>query len=205
MHAQTGYHIAFAHVSPAFRWYGPELYFDQLELRSKDDQPRARARRRRPGRRGHLAADSQRQAARRPHRARFAEHRQSARLGPTSFALASEIVLGGERAPSVGRSRLNDLPAGTLVIRHAVVTHAELELRSCRSSTLQDVNLDVRRGARGLALSFSAQLPPALGGSLSFSGTARGSGAHRQSGAGTRWRARSGISFPGGASCCRNI
>src|SRR5579859_322515 len=37
-HAQTGYHIAFAHVSPAFRWYGPELYFDRLELRSKDDQ-----------------------------------------------------------------------------------------------------------------------------------------------------------------------
>jgi uncharacterized protein YhdP len=38
VHAQTGYHIAFAHVSPAFRWYGPELYFDHLELRSKDDQ-----------------------------------------------------------------------------------------------------------------------------------------------------------------------
>src|ERR1700719_5148313 len=38
VHAQTGYHIAFAHVSPAFRWYGPELYFDQLELRSKDGQ-----------------------------------------------------------------------------------------------------------------------------------------------------------------------
>src|ERR1700733_14781773 len=36
--AQTGYHIGFAHVSPALRWYGPELYFDRLELRSKDDQ-----------------------------------------------------------------------------------------------------------------------------------------------------------------------
>ena len=35
---RIGYHIAFAHVSPAFRWYGPELYFDQLELRSRDDQ-----------------------------------------------------------------------------------------------------------------------------------------------------------------------
>ena len=38
VHDRIGYHIAFAHVSPAFRWYGPELYFDQLELRSKDDQ-----------------------------------------------------------------------------------------------------------------------------------------------------------------------
>jgi uncharacterized protein YhdP len=38
VHAQTGYHIGFARVSPAFRWYGPELYFDRLELRSQDDQ-----------------------------------------------------------------------------------------------------------------------------------------------------------------------
>ena len=36
MYGRTGYHIAFAHVSPAFRWYGPELYFDGLELRSSD-------------------------------------------------------------------------------------------------------------------------------------------------------------------------
>ena len=25
------------HVSPAVRWYGPELYFDRFELRSRDD------------------------------------------------------------------------------------------------------------------------------------------------------------------------
>ena len=33
VHEWIGYNIAFAHVSPAFHWYGPELYFDQLELR----------------------------------------------------------------------------------------------------------------------------------------------------------------------------
>src|SRR5215831_4927822 len=38
VHAQTGYHIAFARVSPSFRWYGPELHFERLELRSKDGQ-----------------------------------------------------------------------------------------------------------------------------------------------------------------------
>src|SRR5580658_11242109 len=38
VHTQTGYHIAFARVSPAFRWYGPELYFDRFELRSKDNR-----------------------------------------------------------------------------------------------------------------------------------------------------------------------
>src|SRR5258708_30247356 len=35
VHAQTGYNIAFAGVSPSFRWYGPELHFERLELRSK--------------------------------------------------------------------------------------------------------------------------------------------------------------------------
>src|SRR5258708_13185060 len=38
VHSQTGYHVAFAGVSPSFRWYGPELHFDRLELRSKDDR-----------------------------------------------------------------------------------------------------------------------------------------------------------------------
>src|SRR5450631_1148936 len=38
VHERIGYHISFARVAPAFRWYGPELYFDQLELRSKDDR-----------------------------------------------------------------------------------------------------------------------------------------------------------------------
>src|SRR5260370_7429346 len=37
LHAQTGYHIEFGGVSPSFRWYGPELHFERLELRSKDD------------------------------------------------------------------------------------------------------------------------------------------------------------------------
>src|SRR5450755_2734195 len=36
--AQTGYHIDFASVSPSFRWYGPELHFERLEPRSKDDR-----------------------------------------------------------------------------------------------------------------------------------------------------------------------
>ena len=38
VYRQTGYHIAFAGVSPALRWYGPELTFRRLELRSRDDR-----------------------------------------------------------------------------------------------------------------------------------------------------------------------
>src|SRR5208337_2848211 len=37
-HRQTGFYVDFADVSPAFRWYGPELYFDRLQVRSKDGQ-----------------------------------------------------------------------------------------------------------------------------------------------------------------------
>ena len=38
VHQQTGLHIRFSAVTPALRWYGPELRFDGLELRSGDDR-----------------------------------------------------------------------------------------------------------------------------------------------------------------------
>src|SRR5277367_1634007 len=97
LHAQTGFHVAFAHISPAFRWYGPELYFEQLELRSKDDQ---RVLARAAG--GRVAADiwqlirsgkllAGRIEVESPNIALV-------RLGPTRFAVASEIELGGDES-----------------------------------------------------------------------------------------------------------
>src|ERR1700683_2567097 len=38
VYRETGLHVAFEHVSPTLRWYGPELLFDHLELRSRDDR-----------------------------------------------------------------------------------------------------------------------------------------------------------------------
>src|SRR5258708_18964062 len=120
VHAQTGYHIGFARVSPAFRWYGPELYFDRLELRSKDDR---RVLARAAG--GRVAADvwqlirSGKLLAGRIEVE--APHIAVVRLGPTRFAVASEIELGGEDS-SLGSLKLSDLPAGRLVIRHAVLS-----------------------------------------------------------------------------------
>src|SRR5271163_194344 len=94
VHAQTGYHIAFAHVSPAFRWYGPELYFDRLELRSRDDQ-RVLAHAA-GGRIGvdvwQLLQNGKLFALRME---LDAPELSVARLGPSKFAIASEIVLGG--------------------------------------------------------------------------------------------------------------
>src|SRR5450631_2706969 len=119
LHAQTGYHIAFAHVSPAFRWYGPELYFDRLELRSKDDQ---RVLARAAG--GRVAADIWQLIRTGKLLAGRIEVDAPdiavVRLGSTRFAVASEIELGGEDSSWESLS-LSDLPAGRLVIRHAVL------------------------------------------------------------------------------------
>ncbi len=193
LHAQTGFHVAFAHVSPAFRWYGPELYFDRLELRSKDDQ---RVLARAEG--GRVAADIWQLIRSGKLLAGRIEVDSPVisvvRLGPGRFAVASEIQLGGEDS-SLGSLRLSDLPAGKLVIRHAVLSldHWNTQLPQL---TLQGVDIDVRRDARELALKFNAQLPPALGGSVSFEGHARGSGTLQS----LAWDALAkvrAVSFPG--------
>jgi uncharacterized protein (TIGR02099 family) len=171
VHVQTGYHIAFARVSPSFRWYGPELHFERLELRSKDDR---RVLARAAG--GRVAADIRQLISSGKLLAGRIELDSPniliARLGPTSFALASEIKLGGDEA-SVETLTLDDLPAGKLAIRHATVTMQDWNAALPRL-TLQDVNVDVRRGESGLTLGFNARLPPALGGTLRITGDAKG-------------------------------
>jgi len=171
VHSQTGYHIAFARVSPSFRWYGPELHFERMELRSKDD---ARVLARAGG--GRVAADIWQLLSSGKLLAGRIELDSPniviARLGPTSFALASEIKLGGNDA-SLETLTLDDLPAGKLAIRHAVVTMQNWNAALPRM-TLRDVNLDVRRGEAGLLVSFNGHLPPVLGGTLSIAGDARG-------------------------------
>ncbi len=193
VHSQTGYHIAFAKVSPSFRWYGPELHFERMELRSKDD---ARVLARAAG--GRVAADIWQLISSGKLLAGRIELDSPniviARLGPDSFALASEIKLGGDDS-SAETLRLNDLPAGKLAIRHAVVTmqnwNAALPLLA-----LQDVNLDIRRGDDGLSLICNGRLPADLGGTLYVSGNAH----DRRDAQTLEWnalvRARE-ISFPG--------
>jgi uncharacterized protein (TIGR02099 family) len=173
VHAQTGYHIAFARVSPSFRWYGPELHFERMELRSKDDR---RVLARAAG--GRVAADIwQLISSGKLLAGRIVLESPNiliTRLGPTSFALASEIKLGGDDA-SLETLTLNDLPAGKLAIRHAAVTMQNWNADLPRL-TLQNVNLNVKRGEEGLTFDFNARLPPALGGTLNLAGNARGRG-----------------------------
>jgi uncharacterized protein (TIGR02099 family) len=193
VHAQTGYHIAFADVSPSFRWYGPELHFKRLELRSKDNR---RVLARAVG--GRVAADIwQLLSSGKLLAGRIEIDSPSiviARLSPTSFALASEIELGGDNS-SLETLTLDDLPAGKLAIRHAVVTLQDWNSALPRLE-LQDVNLDVRRAEEDLSAVISARLPHALGGTLGISGSARGLGRLQMLSWSAFARARD-ISFPG--------
>src|SRR5271168_3928326 len=161
VHAQTGYHIAFAGVSPSFRWYGPELHFERLELRSKDDR---RVLARAAG--GRVAADIWQLIRSGKLLAGRIELDSPniviTRLGPTSFALASEIKLGGNDS-SLESLTLDDLPAGKVAIRHATVTMQHWN-SALPLLTLQDVDLDVRRGDEGVTLAMNTRLPAALGG-----------------------------------------
>jgi uncharacterized protein (TIGR02099 family) len=170
---RTGYHVAFAHVSPAFRWYGPELYFDRFELRSRDEtRVLARAAGGRVGLDLWQLLESGKLFA-----LRIEVDSPDIgvdRLGPTTFAVASEIVLGGEHG-ALGKLTMSDLPSGTLVIRRGFVTlHGWNE--ALPELQLRDVNLDLSRVSGLLRVRLSAELPALLGGRLSFSGTALGKG-----------------------------
>jgi uncharacterized protein (TIGR02099 family) len=171
VHDRIGYHIAFAHVSPAFRWYGPELYFDQLELRSKDNQ---RVLARAAG--GRIGADIW-QLIRSGKLFAGRIELDSPNISVTrvlkdKFALASEIYLSGGNS-SLPALRLDDLPAGTLAITHGLIT-----LRNWNPALpqleLRDVNLKFRRGDGEATLALAARLPGVLGGMVSVNGTALG-------------------------------
>jgi uncharacterized protein (TIGR02099 family) len=193
VHAQTGYHIGFARVSPSFRWYGPELHFDQLELRSKDGR---RVLARAAG--GRVAADIWQLISSGKLLAGRIEldspNIAIARLGATSFALASEIKLGGDNS-SLETLTLDDLPAGKLAIRRAVLTMQDWN-SALPLLELQDVNLDIRRDDQGLSVVAAARLPPKLGGSLNISGNLHGRGDFESLNWSALVRARD-ISFPG--------
>ena len=193
VYRRTGYQIAFAHVWPAFRWYGPELYFDALELRSPDGR---RVLARAGG--GRIGADIWQLLQNGKLFALRVELDAPTiaiqRLGPGRFALGSELVWSDEPG-SVSRLALNDLPAGTLVIRRGRIVMQDWNAALPRLE-LHDVNLDLTRLARFASASFSAQLPAQLGGRLNVSGTARGADRIVE----LRWNAlasASGMSFPG--------
>jgi len=181
VHTQTGLHIRFDHVNPSLRWYGPELYFDRLELRSKDDQ---RVLARAAG--GRIGLDVW-QLAR---SGKFLAGRVRldspdiviARLGPNEFALASEIELEGQ-GNDVTRLTLDDLPAGHVEIRDGRLTVQRWNA-ALPELVLDRVDVDLLRESDRLAMTLSARLPATLGGRIDVDATAQGLGGLAQLG----WR-----------------
>jgi uncharacterized protein (TIGR02099 family) len=170
---QTGLHVAFAHVSPSLRWYGPELLFDQLELRSRDDR-RILAR----AASGRIGTDI-RQFVR---SGKFFAGRIELispdltiiRLGPDSFALADEIAFTGANSANEAIT-LDDIPAGTLEIRAGRVALQNWNPQ-LPQLLLEKVNLVMHRDADAIGLQLDARLPQMLGTTLAASGEARGLG-----------------------------
>jgi uncharacterized protein (TIGR02099 family) len=173
VHTQTGLHIRFAHVAPSLRWYGPELYFDGLELRTKDDQRiLARAAGGRIGldirqllRSGKLFAG----------RVRIdAPDIVIARIRPNEYALASELELRGQNR-DLALLSLDDLPFGNFEIRGGRLT-VERWNASLPEMVLDEVSIDLLHESDRASLSFGARLPPRLGGALELGFHAEGLG-----------------------------
>jgi uncharacterized protein (TIGR02099 family) len=173
VHDQTGLHIRFDHVAPSLRWYGPELYFDRLELRSKDDQRiLARAA---GGRIGLDVWQLVRSGKFLAGRVRLdSPDIVIARLGPNEFALASEIELKGE-GHDVTRLTLDDLPAGHVEIRDGRLTVQRWNA-ALPELVLDRVDVDLVRESDRLALTLRARMPATLGGRIDVGATAQGLG-----------------------------
>jgi uncharacterized protein (TIGR02099 family) len=173
VHARIGYHIAFTHVSPAFRWYGPELYFDQLDLKSKDDE---RVLVHAAG--GRIGLDVWQLIRSGKLFAGRVELDSPTifitRRGTDKFAIASELQIGGGDASLPGLT-LDELPAGTLAIKHGLVTVRNWNA-ALPQLELREVNLKFRRGDALATLGLEAQLPAALGRLLSVNVRAMGNG-----------------------------
>ncbi len=155
---RTGYHIAFAHVWPALHWYGPELTFDDFELRSSDGlRVLARARRGRIGTDVWQLLQNGKLFALRIEL--DAPSLSIARLGPDRFALASEIVWGAQGS-SISDPTLNDLPAGTLVIRRGRDRGAGLEQRIAPARAARRQSRSHARGSLPLGQRIGAVAAP---------------------------------------------
>ena len=171
VYRQTGLHVRFSRVSPALRWYGPELSFRDLELRAADDrQVLARAVR------GRIGIDFWRVLASghwfTPRIDLDSPTIVIARTGPTRFSLTTGIALHDARTTAAA-FHPSDLPPGILSIRDGRLTVTGWNRRLPRL-VLDHVDLLARRDAGAVQLRLDARLPAELGGELHFDGRAAG-------------------------------
>jgi uncharacterized protein YhdP len=170
VHERTGFYIRFASVDSRLRWLGPELHFDRIELRSKDDAHVLIAARGasialdfwgliRSGKllAGRIGIDS--------------PQIDIERKGPHSFLLASQLELYPQLSDPSGFD-LRVLPGGRIQLKNA---HVSLHgwNTALPELVLPAVNGDMERTGDLLELDLKTQMPEALKGSLRVHAQAR--------------------------------
>lgn len=162
VHQQTGLRVRFARVTPALRWYGPELEFSALELRSGDDLRSIAV-----ARRGSVAIDVWSLIANArllAGRLRLDEPRIAiTRLGPRRFSIGEGLEFGSGQQDL--REVLGRLPHGRLDIRRASV---QLLKWNPASPDLQfdDVDLEMARSGDHVDLGLAMRMPAQLRGAI---------------------------------------
>jgi len=160
VHQQTGLRIRFNAVTPALRWYGPELQFSALELRSGDDRRGIAA-----ARRGSIAVDVWTLIA----DARLLAGRirldapqiTVTRLGPGRFSIGEGLEFG--EGGSDLRQSLRRLPHGRLDVRGARVTLLQWNPAS-PTLAFEAVDLDLARRGDRVELQLDTRMPAQLSG-----------------------------------------
>ncbi len=193
LHRRVGYPVEFARASVAFRWRGPELYFEHLELRSKD------------GRRVLARADAARvglDPGQFVHGGRLFAPRieldgpvlDVTRVDRQRFTVGTDIELGAGDSPMATWS-LDALPAGSVAVRHGKLTLLQWNAALPRLE-LDELSLDARHAGTELTVAAAAHLPAALGGRLGARGAFRGHGGPNTLGWTVTGDARD-LTFPG--------
>ncbi|MBS0613408.1 MAG: hypothetical protein JSS24_09590, partial [Proteobacteria bacterium] len=160
VHQQTGLRIRFNAVTPALRWYGPELQFSALELRSGDDLRGIAA-----ARRGSIAVDVWALIANArllAGRIRLEEPRITVtRLAPSRFSVGEGLEFG-EGGGDL-RQKLRRLPHGRLEVRGARVTLLQWNSAS-PALVFEAVDLDLARRGDRVQLQLDTRMPAQLSG-----------------------------------------
>lgn len=162
VHQQTGLQVRFSSVTPALRWYGPELEFAALELRSGDDQRSIAV-----ARRGSIAIDVWSLIANArllAGRLRLDEPRIAVtRLGPMRFSIGEGIEFGSGQQGL--REILRRLPHGRLDVRRANVRMLNWNPGS-PSLQFDDIDLELSRSGDHVDLRLAMRMPDQLRGSI---------------------------------------
>src|SRR5262245_60145405 len=167
---RTGLDIQFASMDARWRWYGPELYFDNAVVASRDGKRKlVSARRVSLGYDVWTALSTLRLAAGRL--TLEAPQLQVIRTTEGKFEIVGQTDLP-DRDPN-SRFEPDDMPTGRLSVVDAQVSFRDL-MNGRGPWVVPNVHFDLKRSGRSMTLEGEARLPEKLGTSLHFAADTEG-------------------------------